>query len=37
VFDAGKLASGIYIYRMEVTGNDHIPKYSDMKKTVLLK
>ncbi len=37
VFDAGKLASGIYICRMEVTGNDHIPKYSDMKKLILLK
>jgi len=37
VFDAGKLASGIYIYRIEVTGNDHIPKYSDMKKLILLK
>ena len=37
VFDGEKLASGIYLCRMEVTGNDQIPKYSDMKKLILLK
>jgi len=31
------LASGIYIYRLEVIGKGNIPVYSDMKKMILLK
>ena len=36
-FNAKGLASGIYIYRIEVIGGNNIPKYSDMKKMILLK
>ena len=36
-FEGKGLASGVYIYRIEVIGNGNIPVYSDMKKTVLLK
>jgi hypothetical protein len=36
-FNAKGLASGIYIYRIEVIGSNNIPKYSDMKKMILLK
>jgi hypothetical protein len=31
------LASGIYLYRIEVIGEGNIPVYSDMKKMILLK
>jgi hypothetical protein len=34
---ADRFASGIYIYRMEVWGKNNIPKFSDMKKMILLK
>ena len=33
----GNLASGIYLYRIEVIGKGNIPVYSDMKKMILLK
>ena len=33
----GNLASGIYLYRIEVIGNGNIPVYTDMKKMILLK
>jgi hypothetical protein len=33
----GGLASGIYLFRLEVIGKGNIPIFSDMKKTVLLK
>ena len=36
-FDGKGLASGIYLYRIEVIGKGSIPVYSDMKKTILLK
>jgi len=36
-FNAKGLASGIYLYRIEVIGKGNIPVYSDMKKTILLK
>jgi hypothetical protein len=36
-FDGKGLASGVYIYRIEVIGDGNKPVYSDMKKTVLLK
>ncbi|MDR3666375.1 MAG: metallophosphoesterase [Ignavibacteriaceae bacterium] len=36
-FNGKGLASGVYIYRIEVTGNGNKQVYSDMKKTVLLK
>jgi hypothetical protein len=36
-FNAKGLASGIYLYRIEVIGKENIPVYSDMKKTILLK
>ena len=32
-----QLASGIYIYRIEVIGKGNIPKFTDMKKMVLIK
>ena len=32
-----KLASGIYLYRLEVTGKGRMPVYSDMKKMVFIK
>ena len=32
-----QLASGIYLYRIEVIGKGNIPVYSDMKKMILLK
>jgi hypothetical protein len=31
------LASGIYIYRIEIIGEGNIPRYSDMKKMLLIK
>ena len=31
------LASGIYLYRIEVIGEGRIPRFSDMKKMILLK
>jgi hypothetical protein len=33
----GQIASGIYLYRIEVIGKGNIPVYSDMKKMILLK
>ncbi|MFC2103017.1 hypothetical protein ACFLSS_01165 [Bacteroidota bacterium] len=33
----GMIASGIYIYRIEVIGEGNIPVYSNMKKMILLK
>jgi hypothetical protein len=30
-------ASGIYLYRIEVIGEGNIPRFSDMKKMILLK
>jgi len=33
----GSLASGIYLYRIEVIGGGKIPVYSEMKKMMLLK
>ena len=36
-FNAKGLASGIYLYRLEVIGKGNIPVFSDMKKTILLK
>jgi hypothetical protein len=33
----GDLASGIYLYRIEVIGEGRIPVYSDMKKMILLR
>jgi hypothetical protein len=36
-FNAKGLASGIYLYRIEVIGKENILVYSDMKKTILLK
>ncbi|MDR3666894.1 MAG: NosD domain-containing protein, partial [Ignavibacteriaceae bacterium] len=36
-FNAKGLASGIYLYRIEVIGDNKIPKFSDMKKMVFLK
>jgi photosystem II stability/assembly factor-like uncharacterized protein len=36
-FDGKGLASGVYIYRIEVMGDGNRSVYSDMKKTVLLK
>ena len=36
-FNAKGLASGIYIYRIEVTGKGSMPVYSDIKKMILLK
>ena len=36
-FNAKGLASGIYLYRIEIIGKGNIPVYSDMKKTILLK
>jgi hypothetical protein len=36
-FNAKGLASGVYLYRIEVTGKGNIPVYSDMKKMVLVK
>jgi len=32
-----KIASGIYIYRIEIIGDGKIPRFSDMKKMILLK
>lgn len=32
-----ELASGIYLYRIEVIGEGNIPRYSDMKKMILIK
>ena len=36
-FNAGGLASGIYLYRIEVIGKGSIPVYMDMKKMIYLK
>ena len=36
-FNAENLSSGIYLYRIEIVGENNIPKYSDMKKLILLK
>ena len=33
----GHLASGIYIYRIEIIGEGNIPRFSDMKKMILLR
>lgn len=33
----GRLASGIYLYRIEVIGEGNIPRFSDMKKMILVK
>jgi hypothetical protein len=32
-----EIASGIYLYRIEVIGEGRIPRFSDMKKMILLK
>jgi hypothetical protein len=32
-----RFASGIYIYRIEITGRNNIPLFTDMKKMILLK
>jgi hypothetical protein len=34
---SGQLSSGIYLYRVEVIGEGNIPRFSDMKKMILLK
>ncbi|MDR3668943.1 MAG: T9SS type A sorting domain-containing protein [Ignavibacteriaceae bacterium] len=36
-FNAKGLASGIYLYRLEVIGKGNIPVYSDLKKCILIK
>ena len=36
-FNGKDLASGVYIYRIEVTGEGNKLVYSDIKKTILLK
>ncbi|MDR3666895.1 MAG: NosD domain-containing protein [Ignavibacteriaceae bacterium] len=36
-FNAKGLASGIYLYRIEVIGENRIPKFNDMKKLIYLK
>jgi hypothetical protein len=36
-FKAENLSSGIYVYRIEVIGENNIPKFADMKKMVLVK
>ena len=36
-FSEGGLASGIYLYRIEVIGKGNMPVYSDMKKMILVK
>ena len=36
-FNAGKYASGIYLYRIEVIGEGSIPRFMDMKKMMLVK
>jgi hypothetical protein len=36
-FNAKGLASGIYLFRIEVIGKGNIPVFTDMKKTILLK
>ncbi len=33
----GNLASGIYLYRIEVIGDGNIPVYTEMKKMILIK
>ena len=33
----GQLASGVYIYQIMVTGENHIPVFSDIKKMVYVK
>jgi Right handed beta helix region len=33
----GQLSSGIYLYRIEVIGEGNIPRFSDMKKMILIK
>ncbi|MFH0735783.1 MAG: hypothetical protein V2B16_14050 [bacterium] len=35
--DLSGYTSGIYLYRIEVTGNGKIPVFNDLKKMVLLK
>jgi hypothetical protein len=37
IFDAEKFSSGIYLYRIEVIGENNIPRFSDMKKLILIK
>jgi len=37
VLDGKGLSSGIYLYRIEITGKGNIPVYSEMKKTILIK
>jgi hypothetical protein len=36
-FNGKGLASGVYVYRIEVMGDENVQVYSDMKKTILLK
>ncbi len=36
-FNAENLSSGIYLYRIEIVGENNIPKYLDMKKLIHLK
>jgi len=35
--DLSNMASGIYLYRLEVTGKGKIPVFNDLKKMVLVK
>jgi hypothetical protein len=35
--DFHRMASGIYLYRIEVIGKGNIPVFSDMKKMILVK
>ena len=32
-----QLVSGIYLYRIEIIGKGNIPRFSDMKKMILLR
>jgi hypothetical protein len=36
-FRAEGLSSGIYLYKIEIIGEDRIPKYTELKKLILLK
>ncbi|HOJ19894.1 MAG TPA: T9SS type A sorting domain-containing protein, partial [Ignavibacteriaceae bacterium] len=36
-FNAGKYASGIYLYRIEAVDESGIPRFMDMKKMMLVK
>jgi hypothetical protein len=36
-FNAEQLSSGIYLYKLEVTGKGNIPSYTEMRKSILIK